>query len=327
MSPQEIKVSIIIPAYNTSKYIRETLESVFAQTFENFEVIVVNDGSSDTKEFERELRPYLDRIVYIKQENRGASAARNAGIYRAIGEYIAFLDSDDIWLPQYLESQMRLFQQSPPPDFVYTDGLVFGGLLLTGKRIMELYPSSGTVTFESLLVEKCNVSTPGVVARKQVLIDAGLFDENISHAEDYDLWLRVAHWGARITYQKEVLWKCRLRPGSLSSRTDEMYAGEAEVLIKLDKTLQLDPGIHLVIRSRIARARAQWELEHGRRCLLEHRFEEAQRSFASANTYLRRNKLRFVLVGLKCAPILTRWLARTWNEVLLILLRVKCRNA
>jgi glycosyltransferase involved in cell wall biosynthesis len=319
-------VSVIIPAYNTAAFIAEALESVFRQTLSDFEVIVINDGSSDTKEFERELSPYLDRIVYIKQENRGASAARNVGIYRAGGEYIAFLDSDDIWFPQYLKSQMRLFQQNPPPDFVYTDGLVFGGTLFTGKRMMELYPSNGAVTFESLIIEKCTVSTPGVIARKQVLIDAGLFDENISHAEDFDLWLRVAHRGARMMYQRQVLWKCRSRSGSLSSRADEMLAGEAAVLIKLDEALPLDPRTRLLMRRRVARAKAQFELECGKRRLLERRFEEAQRSFTSANTYLRSNKLRFVLVGIKCAPSFTRWAAGVWNQVLLIL-RVKCRNA
>lgn len=327
MSPQEIKVSVIIPAYNTAKYIRETLESVFAQTFKNFEVIVVNDGSSDTKEFEHELMPYLDRIVYINQENRGASAARNVGIYRAGGEYIAFLDSDDIWLPSFLESQMDLLQEDPRLDFVYADGVIIGESLFVGRRMMELYPCNGAVTFESLLVDQCHVTTSGVVARKQSLVDGGLFDENISHAEDYDLWLRVAHRGARITYQRKVLWKYRSRSGSLSTLKDKMLAGEAAVLIKLDKTLTLDPKIRLVLGDLIARARAQGELEHARRCLLERRFEEAQRSFASANIYLRRNKLRFVLAGLKCAPSVTRWVAWTWNEVMLILLRMKYFNA
>src|ERR1700730_1568273 len=95
-------VSVIIPAYNTALYIVETLDSVFAQTFRDFEVILINDGSPDTDKLEQVIEPYRERIVYLKQKNGGPSAARNAGIGWSRGEYIAFLDSDDSWLPQYL---------------------------------------------------------------------------------------------------------------------------------------------------------------------------------------------------------------------------------
>src|SRR5215467_1463918 len=102
-------VSVIIPAYNTARYIGEALDSVFGQTYRDFEVIVINDGSPDTEALEAVLRPYLDRIVYLKQENRGPAAARNLGIHQARGEYIAFLDSDDCWVEEYLARQMSMF--------------------------------------------------------------------------------------------------------------------------------------------------------------------------------------------------------------------------
>src|SRR6266702_399564 len=104
-------VSVIIPAYNVARYIGETLESVLAQTFTDYEVIVVNDGSPDTEEFERAIEPYLSRIRYLKQENRGASVARNTGLQAAGGEFIAFLDADDLWLPNYLEAQMKFIRE------------------------------------------------------------------------------------------------------------------------------------------------------------------------------------------------------------------------
>ena len=88
-------VSLIIPAYNVAAFISETLASVFAQTFTDFEVIVVNDGSPDTEELERELARFIARVNYVKQENRGASAARNAGLRTPRGEFVAFLDADD----------------------------------------------------------------------------------------------------------------------------------------------------------------------------------------------------------------------------------------
>ena len=101
-------VSVIIPAYMAAAYIHETLESVFRQTYRNFEVILINDGSPDTEDFERAIAPYRDRIIYIRQENGGPSAARNTGIRRARGEYLAFLDSDDVWYPTCLAALVEL---------------------------------------------------------------------------------------------------------------------------------------------------------------------------------------------------------------------------
>ena len=112
-------VSVIIPAYNVAKFIGEALNSAFAQSFKDYEVIVVNDGSPDTPELERTLAPYLPRIVYLKQENRGVSAARNAGINAARGSLIAFLDGDDVWLPHYLEVQVKRIQADPSIDVLY----------------------------------------------------------------------------------------------------------------------------------------------------------------------------------------------------------------
>lgn len=117
-----VAVSVVIPVYNCVEYTPAALDSVFAQTFTNFEVVLVNDGSPDTEMLEHLIAPYQDRIVYLKQENRGLSAARNTGIRAARGKYLAFLDSDDCWPPEYLAAQMKLFEETPSPDLVYSDG-------------------------------------------------------------------------------------------------------------------------------------------------------------------------------------------------------------
>src|ERR1700687_3102605 len=118
-------VSVIIPSYNNAAFIAETLESVFAQTFKDYEVIVVNDGSPDTPQLERALGPYLNRIVYFEQENKGPAGARNAGIRQARGAFLAFLDSDDMWLPNFLAEQMKFFETDPSLDLVYADTFRF----------------------------------------------------------------------------------------------------------------------------------------------------------------------------------------------------------
>src|SRR5712692_3034388 len=216
MSAQEIKVSIIVPAYNTAKYIRETLESVFFQTFKDFEVIVINDGSPDTDELEQVLALFRQRIVYLKQANRGAAGARNIGIRHARGEYLAFLDSDDCWLPDYLASQMKLFGETPSLDVVYSDAQRFGDPAYAGKTCMQTSPSNGPVTLDSLIRQDCVVVASCTVARRQVVVDAGLFDESFRRCEDYDLWLRILYRGGQIGYQNKVLGRYRTRRGSLS---------------------------------------------------------------------------------------------------------------
>src|SRR5258706_6199184 len=107
------KISVIMPAYNTARLIAASLDSVLQQSFQDFEVLVVNDGSPDAAALEEVLAPYLERIVYIKQENKRAAGARNTAIRQARGEFLAFLDSDATWLPDNLGSQMKWFTEDP----------------------------------------------------------------------------------------------------------------------------------------------------------------------------------------------------------------------
>src|SRR5579864_1311902 len=142
-------VSVIIPTYNTANFIKETLDSVFAQTFEDYEVIVVNDGSPDTQQLERVLEPYRDRIVYLKQENQGPSGARNTAIRHARGSFLAFLDSDDIWFPEFLSEQMMFFQNGPSLDLIYADTFFFRDMALMGTLLTKPLVPQGQVTFNN----------------------------------------------------------------------------------------------------------------------------------------------------------------------------------
>jgi glycosyltransferase involved in cell wall biosynthesis len=117
------KVSVVIPTYNCSSYLKEAVDSVLNQTYRNYEVLVVDDGSSDGTRCT--LEPYLDTINYIYQENRGAPAARNTGIRAATGEFIALLDADDVWLPEKLQLQMEYFESHENCSLVYTDMKTF----------------------------------------------------------------------------------------------------------------------------------------------------------------------------------------------------------
>ncbi|HEX8639019.1 MAG TPA: glycosyltransferase family 2 protein, partial [Pyrinomonadaceae bacterium] len=182
------KVSIVTPAYNTALFAAETLDSVFAQSFQDFELIVINDGSPDTIELERVLEPYFDKIIYLRQQNAGAGAARNAGIERARGEFVAFLDADDVWLPEFLGAQLEFLEKNDF-DIVYADAMLFGGSIYDGKTFMETAPSAGVADFDALLDLRCNVITSGTVARRRALIEAGMFEPEKVCAEDFMLWL------------------------------------------------------------------------------------------------------------------------------------------
>jgi glycosyltransferase involved in cell wall biosynthesis len=304
-------VSVIIPAYNTADHIGAALESVFAQSFKDFEVIVVNDGSPDHERLQLAISPYLSRIIYLSQENRGPSAARNLAIRRAQGELLAFLDSDDTWLPEYLSEQCK-FLQSASLDMVYCDAVLVGDRFSNGKTFMERCPSTGPVTFESLLIERTQVITSGTLVRRQSVVAAGLFDERFRCAEDHDLWLRIAHYGGKIAYQRKVLLRRLVRPGSLGSPPGNLISGEIEVLKKLDKELALPREVSSLLAEKLRKAESQLATIQGKKSLLAGDSQRAYESLSRANQSFPGLKLRVLLAILRAMPRLTLWTARIW---------------
>ena len=304
-------VSVIIPAYNAAGFIGEALDSVFAQTYSNYEVIVVNDGSPDTAQLEKVLAPFRDRLVYLEQENKGPSAARNHAIGKARGEFVAFLDSDDNWLPNYLAEQTKLIGGEPEFDMVYSDALLFGDGPLAGRRFMECAPSVGPVTFESLLLYQTSVITSGTVVRRQSVIDAGLFDERFIRCEDFDLWIRLAHRGARIGFQEQVLARHRAHGASLAANEIAMVESQVEVLKKAKQTLPLSEAEHKLIDRQLENCAAQIDRERGKQYLANRDYDQAAASFARANTFYKSRKLRLVIWGLRSTPRIVRYLAQS----------------
>jgi GT2 family glycosyltransferase len=296
-------VSVIIPAYNAAAFISETLDSVLAQTFDRYEVIVVNDGSPDTEKLEQRLVAYGERVRYIKQENRGAAAARNAGVLAAGGPYVAFLDADDAWTESYLAEQLRFIESGDPPfDLVYADALLTGDSPLAGKTFMEIAPSEGAVTFEKLLTDECNLITSGVVARRQLLLDVGLFDEELRRAQDYDLWLRLAKAGARIGYQRKVLVRYRCHADSLSGDAATQITRHLTVLNKTARRNDLTPDERRVLEGARARLEAHLKLERGKLRLVDGDFAAAAAELKDANRWQRSWRLSLVLLWLRVAP-------------------------
>jgi glycosyltransferase involved in cell wall biosynthesis len=180
-------ISVIIPTYNRAIWLKEAIESVLNQTYKQFELIVVDDGSTDTT---RELlQQYGPELAVLLAGHGGPSAARNCGIAAARGGYIAFLDSDDVWLPDKLRAQMLFFQDHPEARVCQTEEIwIRNGLRVNPMQKHKKY--SGWI-FEQCL-PLCIVSPSSVMIERSVFERVGLFDETFLACEDYDLWLRIA---------------------------------------------------------------------------------------------------------------------------------------
>jgi len=294
-------VSVIVPAYNVSEYIGEALNSVFDQTYTSHEAIVINDGSPDTEELERVLEPHAARIRYIKQENRGAAAARNTGLRSARGEFVAFLDADDTWSPAFLEQQMELLE-SCNADVVYADALLFGESPLAGRTFMEVQPSRGEVTPESLLAVEVTVITSAVLARKEAVFAVGLFDEGIKRGHDFDLWLRLAKNGARFAYQEKVLAQHRIVESGLSGDTISQLKRTLSVLETIRTKEKLTDSEEAAFRVNLNRTLAELALENGKEKLRSRDFDGALQYFTEARNLRQGWKLVLVCFGLRVAP-------------------------
>jgi len=186
-SEKNLQVSVIIPTYNRGWIIKEAIDSVLAQDYTEFELIVVDDGSTDhTSDI---LDSYRNDIIVLSQKKKGVSAARNRGIAEASGKFIAFLDSDDLWLSQKLSVQMDFFNQTPDALICQTEEVWIRNGLRVNPKKRHKKPSG--MIFEPSL-ELCLVSPSAVMIQRRLLDRVGGFDETLPACEDYDLWLRIS---------------------------------------------------------------------------------------------------------------------------------------
>jgi len=178
-------VSVIIPTFNRAWCLFEAIDSVLAQTYPNYELIIIDDGSTDDTQKRLATR---DGFAVISQQNQGVSAARNRGIRASKGELIAFLDSDDLWLPDKLAVQIKFFTQNPGAMICQTQEI----WIRNGKRInpKNRHRKASGYFFERSL-ELCLVSPSAVMVKRELFDKLGHFDEHLPACEDYDLWLRI----------------------------------------------------------------------------------------------------------------------------------------
>ena len=179
-------ISVIVPTYNRAQQLPRALDSILCQSCSPKEIIVVDDGSTD--ETSALMTSEYPEIVFIQQQNAGVSSARNVGIKRASGDWIAFLDSDDEWLPEKLEIQMKALYENPGKKICHTNEI----WIRNGKRVnpKKKHEKFGGWIFQKCL-PLCCISPSSVIIHKSIFKEIGLFDYSLPVCEDYDLWLRI----------------------------------------------------------------------------------------------------------------------------------------
>jgi glycosyltransferase involved in cell wall biosynthesis len=285
--------TIVIPAYNAASTIGPAIRSVFAQTRDDFQLVVVDDGSRD--ETAERIRPFEadPRLEVVRQPNRGLAAARNTAIGRARGRLVSMLDSDDLWLPTYLEVMAEALDGDPEAGFAYTDAW----LLDDGRRRIQRAsamayqdppdpPPAEPRAFLEELIQRNFVFTSATV-RRSVLEEVGGYRESLAASEDYELWLRIVARGYRGARAPGLLAVYRKRPGTLSTDEARMFSSMLEVARIVAEEYDVPPAIR--------------DLAHARMTSLNAALSRDGRALSA------RYRIRALLVRLKRA-VLAPWL-------------------
>ena len=233
------RISVIIPCYNSTAYLPQAIESVLAQTYQNYEIILVDDGSTDR--ICEVVSSYLPSLHYIRQENRGPASARNTGLRAAKGEYLVFLDADDELLPGKLELQVNFLEQNPAIDIVYANGYTIK--VVDGSEERELFSENGLLdkslgspeqSLKSLALSNAFPIHTAMV-RAQCVLEIGGFDEDLVALEDWDLWFRLAQ-EHHFAYLDEIVARYRVIPSGLTHNSPRQALAFDQVHSKIERS-------------------------------------------------------------------------------------------
>ncbi|HWO41345.1 MAG TPA: glycosyltransferase family 2 protein [Candidatus Eisenbacteria bacterium] len=283
MAPQ---VSVVIPTYHRAEFLRGAVRSVLGQTFEDFEVVVVDDGGPDGAA--EVIEGFNDsRIRYLRHpERRGGAAARNTGIANARGEYVAFLDDDDEWLEEKLERQMRMMLASPRAV-----GAVYTGYYIvdrsSGRTCGRIIPRKRGRLYPAILAGNCVGGTSSVLVRKSSLERSGLFDETLPSFQDYDLWIRIArHF--EFDCIAEPMLKYFMQPDKIWTDVEALRQGLDIMLGKYGSS----PSFR--------KKSSSYCIAFGVRFCEKHQFEQARKSFLKAAMLSPLDARPYVYLALAC---------------------------
>ena len=247
MKGETPQVSIVMPAFNAAKTIAESIQTVIDQSYMDWELLVINDGSSDqTGDIVSEYQQRDTRIRHIKlPRNGGLSNARNEGCKAATGSFISFLDSDDLWAKTKLETQVSFHAQNPEIEISHTDFHLFnesGFLKRPFKYLINLKKHKQGYIYPAICYRN-PIGVLTVMAKSSLLRSVGFFDANLWTFEDQDLWIRIARKRKAFGYIPNVLAYYRLVPGSISNKTGKYKKAYKTFIAKLLATDALDKNL------------------------------------------------------------------------------------
>ncbi len=290
-------VSVITPAFNAAPFIRETLDSVCAQTFDDWELLIIDDGSTDdTVQIARQYVERDGRVRLLRQDNRGPGAARNHGMRAARGAFFTFLDSDDSWDPEYLASQLEVFGQHPETALVTGVARYHGGPG-DGRPMRAFTPGYPMLGLRDIIADDTAIFIM-TIFRRAVFEAIGGMDETQWRSEDYEFWLRAALAGFVFRRNARPLGRYRVRHGSLSQNTVDMLRGILQTYEKVRLACAAGTPERVLLDAQVAHFEDQLLLVAAKLAL-------ERRSFSDAAGYLRALQARGAgpLIGV------TAWLA------------------
>jgi glycosyltransferase involved in cell wall biosynthesis len=261
---EDSPVSIVVPTFNRLEYLRAALDSVFAQTWPQWDLVIADDGSDgDVRTYLQALagRPRV-KVIFLPHSGNPA-AVRNAALREATGAHVAFLDSDDLWAPRKLELQMAALRARPACRWSYTAfrRVDRDAHVLAEERTRPWHPHEGVI-FAQVVTGSASIRTPSVIAVRQFLLEVGGFDEGLRSCEDYDLWMRLA-LRSPVTVVDEPLVNVRLHDSNHSLDWAIAFHGRDRSLAKLQASV--DPNFRALLRRERALNGAGLIGEHARR--------------------------------------------------------------
>ncbi len=301
-------VSVVMPAYNAAPYIESAITSALRQTFADLEILVVDDGSADdTAAIVARVAARDPRVRLLRQPNRGVSAARNAALREARGQYFALFDSDDLWEPEFLAAQMTILEERSDVDIVTGNGWYLGGAK-HGQPARPYPDHRPAPDLASIIGDETSVFIMSVV-RRRVYTTIGQFDENLRTNEDYDYWLRAAIAACTFTRNDRPLGHYRIHTASLSATDVRMLRGILRVYAKLRPFIAERPRELAILDAQVSRFETERLAAEARLALQLADFEAAREHLAALHA--RRGG-----AALGVATLLARWSPKTLVRVM-----------